>query len=577
MSDIGKYEITESCNIIDQPTAIIKQCKMGNECCVIKEFKNKHENTYIDTIEEYEVPLSYIIESLCLNSINNDYVNKVICNGYDSNTNSHIIICKKASANLYFLNKRLVEVGNFINDNNYWKHYYYFIKQCLYKITLGLKSIHYNRILHLDIKGDNILIYTDIEFIFDNDVHIDKYIEFFNKDHEIKIIDFGISKILVNPDKNNNNLAYCAQYRSIEILLKQPFNYSSDIWALGCMFYSLLHENGFLFGSARTNDSKYKLIMVDIFSKLGLPKYTYEHYNKCKPYFRYAMFDKKFMNNMLSKFANCIDISEITNFKLLIKSIMVYDSKERLNIDEIIDHPYFNSNAILLGKNINTLTCYEYMILKYKNFICENSTKHTERKLLLLYMTKNFRNADNYVEYISAAFMLIDNYDINSDMLNTLFNLIVKIYGNNLSNVLLISCLEYEKYIINLCFNDTIIPSPQILLEEQLSNICKLIFLEVDLLKKIRIFASYLMIYFQFTNIIYEYDINKIINVCIYASFKYFNVDIHKSLIDIINIDVNKLFMSMYEIKNIEIFDMIFNQQFNKSSLLLMIEQFLEK
>jgi len=92
------------------------------------------------------------------------------------------------------------------------------------QICIGIREMHNKKIIHRDLKPENI---------------------FMNKNKEIKIGDFGISKQL-NLYKTHSltlNKAGSNYYISPEILIKGIYNEKSDIWSLGCIIYELFTLN----------------------------------------------------------------------------------------------------------------------------------------------------------------------------------------------------------------------------------------------------------------------------------------------------------------------------------------------
>lgn len=89
----------------------------------------------------------------------------------------------------------------------------WFVQMCA-----GLAYMHGQKIMHRDVKAQNI-------FLARGGVHL-------------KIGDFGISRVLETQEKAETVIG-TPYYLSPEIFSKQPYSYSSDIWALGCLLYQL--------------------------------------------------------------------------------------------------------------------------------------------------------------------------------------------------------------------------------------------------------------------------------------------------------------------------------------------------
>ena len=54
-----------------------------------------------------------------------------------------------------------------------------------------------------------------------------------------KIVDFGLSKI-IGPTETANEPFGTLGYVAPEVLKKQPYTFSCDVWSIGCILYALL-------------------------------------------------------------------------------------------------------------------------------------------------------------------------------------------------------------------------------------------------------------------------------------------------------------------------------------------------
>lgn len=85
----------------------------------------------------------------------------------------------------------------------------------------GVKYLHGLGIVHRDLKLENIMM---------NDAG-DKALP--------KIVDFGLSKI-IGPNETATEPFGTLGYVAPEVLKKQPYTFSCDVWSLGCILYALL-------------------------------------------------------------------------------------------------------------------------------------------------------------------------------------------------------------------------------------------------------------------------------------------------------------------------------------------------
>ncbi|XP_023679528.1 serine/threonine-protein kinase Nek1 isoform X2 [Paramormyrops kingsleyae] len=86
------------------------------------------------------------------------------------------------------------------------------------QICLALKHVHDRKILHRDIKSQNI---------------------FLAKDGTVQLGDFGIARVLNSTVELARTCIGTPYYLSPEICENKPYNNKSDIWALGCVLYEM--------------------------------------------------------------------------------------------------------------------------------------------------------------------------------------------------------------------------------------------------------------------------------------------------------------------------------------------------
>eukprot|EP00792_Barthelona_sp_PAP020_P006095 TRINITY_DN2906_c0_g1_i1.p1 TRINITY_DN2906_c0_g1~~TRINITY_DN2906_c0_g1_i1.p1 ORF type:complete len:771 (-),score=263.65 TRINITY_DN2906_c0_g1_i1:118-2400(-) len=122
----------------------------------------------------------------------------------------HIVMDYAEKGDLHKMIKERSTRGVLFSEDQIWT---WFVQMCL-----ALKHVHDRKILHRDLKTQNI---------------------FLTKDRNVAMGDFGIARVL----KNTMDCAHTAigtpYYLSPEICEDKPYNNKSDIWSLGCVLYEM--------------------------------------------------------------------------------------------------------------------------------------------------------------------------------------------------------------------------------------------------------------------------------------------------------------------------------------------------
>lgn len=145
------------------------------------------------------------------------------------------------------------------------------------QICLALKHVHDRKILHRDIKSQNI---------------------FLTKDGTVQLGDFGIARVLNSTVELARTCIGTPYYLSPEICENKPYNNKSDIWALGCVLYEMCTlKHAFEAGNMKN-------LVLKIISGSCPPvslHYSYDLRNLLSQLFKRNPTDRPSVNSILEK------------------------------------------------------------------------------------------------------------------------------------------------------------------------------------------------------------------------------------------------------------------------------------
>lgn len=110
----------------------------------------------------------------------------------------------------------------------------------MYQLLTGVREMHEKKIAHRDLKPENILI---------------------NQKGEIKICDFGCSKI-IDPKGKNTPYVMSQYYRAPELIMAiTKYSVAIDMWSVGCIMAELALGEPFFVG-ANEGDQLFAILKV---------------------------------------------------------------------------------------------------------------------------------------------------------------------------------------------------------------------------------------------------------------------------------------------------------------------------
>jgi len=188
------------------------------------------------------------------------------------------------------------------------------IKHIMYQVLLGLVFCHKRRVVHRDIKPQNLLISANCS---------------------VKIADFGLARAFKYPIETMTHEVETLWYRAPEILLGQKeYALPVDIWSVGCVFAELVNQT-----VAFPGDSEIGQIF-QIFSYFGTPTESDWPGVSKLPYYKdtFPKFRAKKPEDYFPNFKNDPDALDLFN------RLIALDPKERITAIDALNHKYFDSD-----------------------------------------------------------------------------------------------------------------------------------------------------------------------------------------------------------------------------------------
>jgi len=184
------------------------------------------------------------------------------------------------------------------------------IKSFLYQLLRGIAFCHERRVLHRDLKPQNLLI---------------------NKDGELKLADFGLARAFGIPVRSYTHEVVTLWYRAPDVLMgSRKYSTPVDIWSVGCIFGEMVTGRPLFPGSSEQDQ------LIRIFKLLGTP--TPESWPGIVELPDYRADSPMFPPQPLTSAIRSLDPVGID----LLNSMLQYDPANRVTAKAAMNHPFFN-------------------------------------------------------------------------------------------------------------------------------------------------------------------------------------------------------------------------------------------
>eukprot|EP01156_Anaeramoeba_ignava_P007017 Anaeramoba_ignava/a350323_114.p1 GENE.a350323_114~~a350323_114.p1 ORF type:complete len:217 (-),score=55.68 a350323_114:25-675(-) len=161
-------------------------------------------------------------------------------------------------------------------------------------------------------------------------------------DHEkrvLRLIDWGLAEFY-HPGENYNVRVATRYFKGPELLVDfQQYDYSLDIWSLGCQFAGMIFGKDIFFRGKDNYDQLVKI--AKILGTDGL--YDYLHTYKIELSRNFLNMIGRHSKKQWNRFVNSSNEHWAVPDALdLLDHLLVYDHKQRYTAQEAMAHPYFD-------------------------------------------------------------------------------------------------------------------------------------------------------------------------------------------------------------------------------------------
>ena len=204
------------------------------------------------------------------------------------------------------------------------------IRYYIYQVLISLDYCHSMGIMHRDVKPQNIIIN--------------------HQKKQLRLIDWGLAEFYL-PEQDYNVRVASRYFKGPELLVDDIYyDYSLDIWSLGCMFAGMIFKKEPFFQGKDNYDQLVKIAKVlgtdDLYKYIEKYELTLDNH--------YSGILGNYPKKQWTKFINEENKHLCSNEALdLLSKMLVYDRAQRITPKEAMMHPYFKEVREKIEKDGN--------------------------------------------------------------------------------------------------------------------------------------------------------------------------------------------------------------------------------
>ncbi|KIV99351.1 cyclin-dependent kinase 1 [Verruconis gallopava] len=198
------------------------------------------------------------------------------------------------------------------------------VKKFMKQLISGIKYCHSHRVLHRDLKPQNLLI---------------------DNEGNLKLADFGLARAFGVPLRTYTHEVVTLWYRAPEILLGgRQYSTGVDMWSIGCIFAEMCTRKPLFPGDSEIDE------IFKIFRILGTP--TEDEWPGVTTFPDFKPSFPKWTRNYNTPLVSGLDENGLD----LLDGLLVYDPAGRISAKQAILHPYFSEGVPAYGSINGTHT-----------------------------------------------------------------------------------------------------------------------------------------------------------------------------------------------------------------------------